>query len=51
MISLTYRPKFRRKAVAVFTVSSGNREKIMFIQLILSEKLMETESIHTYPST
>jgi len=31
-------PIFRRKADAIFLVSSGNHEKIQFILLILSEK-------------
>jgi len=31
-------PVFRRQADVIFTVSSGNREKILFILLILSDK-------------
>jgi len=31
-------PNFRRQADFVFTVSTGNREKIQFILLILSKK-------------
>jgi len=37
-ISLWWYSNFCRQADAVFTVSSGNREKILFILLILSEK-------------
>jgi len=38
LISQFWPPNFRRKAVAIFLVSSGNHEKIQFILLILSEK-------------
>jgi hypothetical protein len=31
-------PTFRQQADAIFTVSSGNREKIQYILLILSDK-------------
>ena len=37
LISAMLLPKFRRQADAIFTVSSGNREKILLILLILSE--------------
>jgi hypothetical protein len=38
LISQFWPPNFRRKADAIFLVSSGNHEKIQFILLILSEK-------------
>jgi len=37
-ISLIWLPNFRRQADAIFRASSGSREKIQFILLILSEK-------------
>ena len=37
-ISQFWPPNYRRKADAIFLVSSGNHEKIQFILLILSEK-------------
>jgi hypothetical protein len=37
-ISLLWLPNFRRQVDALFPVSSGNREKILFILWILSEK-------------
>ena len=38
--SPTWSPNFGRQTAVLFTVSSGNREKIQFILLILSAKLI-----------